>query len=227
MEVSSHALELRRVGGVAFDVAVFTNISQDHLNFHPDMHHYLRAKGRLFEELGSGGKAATAVVNVDDPAAAHIIAVNRGALLTYGVEPAADVRARDVETGLRGTRFVAATPARRRRGRSCRTSATFTCTTRWRRSAVGVRAAHRSRRHPPRAGGDAAGAGPLRAGRLRPGLRRRRRLRAQARRAGAPAAQRARRAAAPHHHRLRLRRRPRPRQAAGDGPHRGGAAATW
>ena len=111
MEVSSHALELRRVGGVAFDVAVFTNISQDHLNFHPDMHHYLRAKGRLFEELGSGGKAATAVVNADDPASARIIAVNRGALLTFGAERAADIRARQIESGLSGTRFVATTPA--------------------------------------------------------------------------------------------------------------------
>jgi len=110
MEVSSHALELRRVGGVAFDVAVFTNISQDHLNFHPDMHHYLRAKGRLFQELGSGGKSATAVVNIDDPASAHIIAVNRGALLTYGVSAAAAVRAHDMRTGLVGTRFRAATP---------------------------------------------------------------------------------------------------------------------
>ena len=110
MEVSSHALELRRVGGVAFDVAVFTNISQDHLNFHPDMHHYLRAKGRLFEELGSGGKAATAVVNLDDPQAAHIIAVNRGALLTYGLAAGAEVRAERVETGLFGARFAAHTP---------------------------------------------------------------------------------------------------------------------
>ena len=110
MEVSSHALELRRVGGVAFDVAVFTNISQDHLNFHPDMHHYLRAKGRLFEELGSGGKAATAVVNVDDPASAHIVTVNRGALLTFGVERAAAICARHIESGLSGTRFVATTP---------------------------------------------------------------------------------------------------------------------
>ncbi len=110
MEVSSHALELRRVGGVAFDVAVFTNISQDHLNFHPDMHHYLRAKGRLFEELGSGGKAATAVVNLDDPCAERIIEINRGALLTFAVEHPADVRARDIETGLAGTRFVASTP---------------------------------------------------------------------------------------------------------------------
>jgi UDP-N-acetylmuramoyl-L-alanyl-D-glutamate--2,6-diaminopimelate ligase len=111
MEVSSHALELRRVGGVAFDVAVFTNISHDHLNFHPDMHHYLRAKGRLFEELGSGGKAATAVVNADDAGGEHIMAINRGALLTFGVQATADVQARDVETGLHGTRFVAATPA--------------------------------------------------------------------------------------------------------------------
>jgi UDP-N-acetylmuramoyl-L-alanyl-D-glutamate--2,6-diaminopimelate ligase len=110
MEVSSHALELRRVGGVAFDVAVFTNISQDHLNFHPDMHHYLRAKGRLFEELGSGGKAATAVVNIDDPRSGHIIAVNSGALLTYGCSAAAAVRALQVETGLHGTHFLARTP---------------------------------------------------------------------------------------------------------------------
>ncbi len=111
MEVSSHALELRRVSGIGFDVAVFTNLSQDHLNFHPDMHHYLRAKGRLFEELGSGGKAATAVVNRDDPGGAHIIEVNRGALLTFGVEGPADVAARAVETGLAGTRFIATTPA--------------------------------------------------------------------------------------------------------------------
>jgi UDP-N-acetylmuramoyl-L-alanyl-D-glutamate--2,6-diaminopimelate ligase len=110
MEVSSHALELRRVAEVAFDVAVFTNLSHDHLNFHPDMHHYRRAKGRLFEELASGGKRGTAVVNADDPASEFIIGVNRGALLTYGVEHAADVRARDVRSGLRGTTFSAETP---------------------------------------------------------------------------------------------------------------------
>jgi hypothetical protein len=80
MEVSSHALELRRVAGIAFDVAVFTNISQDHLNFHPDMHHYLRAKGRLFEELGSGGKAATAVVNIDDPTDRAVLPIEAHAL---------------------------------------------------------------------------------------------------------------------------------------------------
>jgi UDP-N-acetylmuramoyl-L-alanyl-D-glutamate--2,6-diaminopimelate ligase len=110
MEVSSHALELRRVAEVEFDVAVFTNLSHDHLNFHPDMHHYRRAKGRLFEELASGGKRGTAVVNVDDAASEYIIGVNRGALLTYGVERAADVRADGVRAGLHGTTFSAQTP---------------------------------------------------------------------------------------------------------------------
>jgi UDP-N-acetylmuramoyl-L-alanyl-D-glutamate--2,6-diaminopimelate ligase len=110
MEVSSHALELRRVAEVEFDVGVFTNLSHDHLNFHPDLHHYRRAKGRLFEELATGGKRATAVVNVDDPASEYIISVNRGALLTYGVTVPAAVRARDVRTGLWGARFTADTP---------------------------------------------------------------------------------------------------------------------
>jgi len=110
MEVSSHALELRRVAAVEFDVAVFTNLSHDHLNFHPDMHHYRRAKGRLFEELASGGKRGTAVVNADDPHSGYIIDVNRGALMTYGVEHPARVRARDVSMTLRGVRFTAETP---------------------------------------------------------------------------------------------------------------------
>jgi len=110
MEVSSHALELRRVAEVAFDVAVFTNLSHDHLNFHPDLEHYRRAKGRLLAELASGGKRGTAVVNVDDPHADYMIGVNRGALLTYGVERAAAVRAHDVSMTLQGVTFTAATP---------------------------------------------------------------------------------------------------------------------
>jgi UDP-N-acetylmuramoyl-L-alanyl-D-glutamate--2,6-diaminopimelate ligase len=110
MEVSSHALELRRVAAVEFDVAVFTNLSHDHLNFHPDMHHYRRAKGRLFEELSSGGKRGTAVVNVDDEHSDYIIDVNRGALLTYGVTRDAMVRARGVSMTLAGVRFTAEGP---------------------------------------------------------------------------------------------------------------------
>lgn len=111
MEVSSHALELRRVGGIAFNVAAFTNLSQDHLNFHPDMHHYVRAKGRLFEELASGGKDATAVVNVDDPASEHILRVNRGSPLTYAIDDrSATIRAEGVRAALHGATFTARTP---------------------------------------------------------------------------------------------------------------------
>src|SRR5207248_2538050 len=62
MEVSSHALELRRTDGVHFGARVFTNLTQDHLDFHSDMEHYFLAKRRLFE--GQGGPA---IVNVDDP----------------------------------------------------------------------------------------------------------------------------------------------------------------
>ena len=63
MEVSSHALELRRVEGVRFASAVFTNLTQDHLDFHPTMEEYFGAKRRLFHELAP----AAQVVNVDDP----------------------------------------------------------------------------------------------------------------------------------------------------------------
>ena len=110
MEVSSHALALRRTDEIAFDVAVFTNLSHDHLNFHRDMEDYRRAKGRLFEGLGSGGKRGIAVVNADDPTSGYIIGVNRGDLLTYGIERSADVRAGDVRTSLRGVAFIADTP---------------------------------------------------------------------------------------------------------------------
>ena len=69
MEVSSHALALHRVDGVAFDVAVFTNLTQDHLDFHGTMEAYAKAKGRLFFELLAAGRkpGATAVLNADDP----------------------------------------------------------------------------------------------------------------------------------------------------------------
>lgn len=110
MEVSSHALELRRVAGVAFDVGVFTNLGRDHLNFHPDMHHYRRAKGKLFEELTSGGKDAVAIINLDDPAADYMMRVNRGRLLTYGTHERADVRVLQTRVTLQGISFVASTP---------------------------------------------------------------------------------------------------------------------
>jgi len=110
MEVSSHALALRRADGIAFDVGVFTNLSQDHLNFHTDMDDYARAKRRLFTMLGHHGKAATAVVNADDARASWILEACAATALTYAVQSPATVTARDLRLGLDGTRFVASTP---------------------------------------------------------------------------------------------------------------------
>ena len=77
MEVSSHGLELGRVAGCAFRVAAFTNLTQDHLDFHGDMRAYLASKARLFREHLAPG--ATAVINVDDPAGAEMCAIARDA----------------------------------------------------------------------------------------------------------------------------------------------------
>ncbi|MGE5541507.1 MAG: UDP-N-acetylmuramoyl-L-alanyl-D-glutamate--2,6-diaminopimelate ligase, partial [Bacillota bacterium] len=117
MEVSSHAIELDRVAGTEFDVAVFTNLTQDHLDFHPDMESYFGAKSRLFTGLGGTYYAApkqgkkAAVINVDDGYGARLARmVGRADLVTYGLSEAAAFRAEGVEIGPRGSRFRAITP---------------------------------------------------------------------------------------------------------------------
>jgi UDP-N-acetylmuramoyl-L-alanyl-D-glutamate--2,6-diaminopimelate ligase len=106
MEVSSHGLELGRVSGCAFRVAAFTNLSQDHLDFHGSMDAYLASKARLFRDhLGPG---AVAVVNVDDPAGEKILAVAREAgaeilRVARGAEARAELRLVQSEIRLAGT----------------------------------------------------------------------------------------------------------------------------
>ncbi len=102
MEVSSHALQLGRVGGIRYAVKVFTNLTQDHLDFHESMEAYFAAKRRLFDEPG------TAVVNVDDPYGRRIAA--EVDCLTFAIERDADFRARGVEFDLMGSRFTVDTP---------------------------------------------------------------------------------------------------------------------
>ncbi|MES1243010.1 MAG: UDP-N-acetylmuramoyl-L-alanyl-D-glutamate--2,6-diaminopimelate ligase [Acidobacteriota bacterium] len=104
MEVSSHALEMGRVAGAAFDAAVFTNLTRDHLDYHPDMESYFQAKRRLFGMLKPGGRA---VVNVEDEYGKRLAAEIPDAL-TFG--EGGDVRARDVEMTATGTRGVLVTP---------------------------------------------------------------------------------------------------------------------
>jgi UDP-N-acetylmuramoyl-L-alanyl-D-glutamate--2,6-diaminopimelate ligase len=104
MEVSSHALDLRRADAIHWDVAAFTNLTQDHLDFHADMEDYFRAKRRLFEV--ASGQGATLVACVDDPFGARL-AREFPTAVTVGIDaPDAAVRATDLRPGPHGTDFT-------------------------------------------------------------------------------------------------------------------------
>jgi UDP-N-acetylmuramoyl-L-alanyl-D-glutamate--2,6-diaminopimelate ligase len=107
MEVSSHALALKRVDGTRFAAAVFTNLTRDHLDFHEDMEAYFAAKRRLFEMLPDDSPG---VINADD-ARAPALAAACARPLTYGIQKPADVRPEELVMDLTGVRFTAATPA--------------------------------------------------------------------------------------------------------------------
>ena len=116
MEVSSHALALSRVDGLAFDVAVFTNLTQDHLDFHGTLDAYRQAKRRLFELLAASPKPSrTAVVNADDPAGRSMVDGLDVPVLAFGVGAGADVRAVEHESALDGIRMTVDTPRGRMR----------------------------------------------------------------------------------------------------------------
>ncbi|RJQ11616.1 MAG: UDP-N-acetylmuramoyl-L-alanyl-D-glutamate--2,6-diaminopimelate ligase [Bacillota bacterium] len=107
MEVGSHALALDRVTGFDFNIAVFTNLSQDHLDFHKDLESYFLAKARLFENLGRNGRGASgatrgiggddtkaAILNAEDPASGRLASIATAPVVTYGTDSSsADVRA--------------------------------------------------------------------------------------------------------------------------------------
>jgi len=103
MEVSSHALALNRVEGCGFRAAVFTNLTQDHLDFHHDMSNYFQAKASLFFRLDS---RAACVVNIDDPYGARLAQLLGDRAVTYGLNPGATVRAVEPGIGPRGTEFT-------------------------------------------------------------------------------------------------------------------------
>lgn len=112
MEVSSHALALSRVDGIAFDVAVFTNLTRDHLDFHVTMEAYRRAKARLFTLLaGSPKPRRRAVVNIDDPTGRSMVEGLDLEVMTYGLSSQADIRPREFISDLNGTRMRVRTPA--------------------------------------------------------------------------------------------------------------------
>ncbi len=114
MEVASHGIELKRVEGCAFDVGVFTNLTQDHLDFHGDMTRYWQTKKRLFTELlPAGAKAPRAVINRDNPHGRELARdmTERMPTLTFGFDVANDLWPTVEQSDLSGSRGVIHTPA--------------------------------------------------------------------------------------------------------------------
>jgi UDP-N-acetylmuramoyl-L-alanyl-D-glutamate--2,6-diaminopimelate ligase len=106
MEVSSHALSLRRVDGMTFAAGVFTNLTRDHLDFHADMDEYFRAKRRLFEMLP---REAPSLLNLDDPRGSALIDAG-GRPVTYAIGRAADITPGPLSFSLDGLTFDVRTP---------------------------------------------------------------------------------------------------------------------
>jgi UDP-N-acetylmuramoyl-L-alanyl-D-glutamate--2,6-diaminopimelate ligase len=113
LEVSSHALVLDRVRGCEVDLAIFTNLSPEHLNFHGTMDEYARAKARLFAMLSEPSPKRwprLGILNADDPASAVMLHHSAVPVRWYGLDNPADVMARDVLLGVRGATFTLVTP---------------------------------------------------------------------------------------------------------------------
>jgi len=108
LEISSHALDQRRADGLPLAVAVFTNLSREHMEYHPDMEHYRRAKLRLAELVRPGG---ICVVNADEPAWSELDPVH-ARRLTFGLVQEADVRAVELEASPGGSRWTLAAGGR-------------------------------------------------------------------------------------------------------------------
>jgi UDP-N-acetylmuramoyl-L-alanyl-D-glutamate--2,6-diaminopimelate ligase len=106
MEVSSHSLDQERIAGIEFAVGAFTNLTQDHLDYHKDMEKYRDAKLKLFERVTGDGRFT--VVNRDDASAGAFIQASRVRCITYGAE--GDCRAGDVHMDAHGSRFTAHSP---------------------------------------------------------------------------------------------------------------------
>ncbi|MCC6543369.1 MAG: UDP-N-acetylmuramoyl-L-alanyl-D-glutamate--2,6-diaminopimelate ligase [Nitrospirae bacterium] len=106
-EVSSHSLALSRVSGTFFSTAVFTNLTQDHLDFHTDMEDYYKAKSMLFSGLSLHH---TAVINSDDPYGSRLLETSKCRKYSYGLDSIADIRGENVSLTIDGIEFDLTTP---------------------------------------------------------------------------------------------------------------------
>jgi len=100
MEVSSHAIDQERVAGLDFDIAIFTNMSHDHLNYHGDMKTYIATKKRLFDNLK---KSAFAIVNMDDKRGSVMVQNTNAKVVSYALQTMADYKGKIIEQDLIGT----------------------------------------------------------------------------------------------------------------------------
>lgn len=105
MEVSSHALDLGRVAGCEFAAGIFTNLTQDHLDYHKTMEEYLNAKSRLFSNLKGKIQPKISILNGDDPAFSKLSQVSAAPVVSYGIYNSVDYRAENVEVTTEGVRF--------------------------------------------------------------------------------------------------------------------------
>lgn len=107
MEVSSHSLVENRVAGIEFDTVVFTNLTQDHLDFHGSMDNYLNAKCKLFDMVSRSGDKSNknAIVNVDDPHSDKILSHSTCNHITYSINKSSDLQAQNIAVHSNGTSF--------------------------------------------------------------------------------------------------------------------------
>ncbi|MDU5199514.1 MAG: UDP-N-acetylmuramoyl-L-alanyl-D-glutamate--2,6-diaminopimelate ligase, partial [Veillonella sp.] len=109
MEVSSHALALGRVSGVEYDTAVFTNLTQDHLDFHKTFENYLAAKCKLFEQVSKSNQIKSgkgAVINIDDAYGHRVVEKTTAPIITYSIDGSGTLNAHDVDMTPKSSRCL-------------------------------------------------------------------------------------------------------------------------
>lgn len=100
MEVSSHSLDLHRVDGINYNIGIFTNLTQDHLDYHKTMENYKLAKAKLFE------RCKASVINIDDEAGKFMVEKSKGKVITFGINNKADLQAENIHISSDGVSFT-------------------------------------------------------------------------------------------------------------------------
>ena len=107
MEVSSHALDQNRTEGINFHSAIFTNLTQDHLDYHKTLENYFQSKAKLFKGMS---QSSFAVINNDDSYGRRLKELTKAGIVTYGIENCADITARDIKFDASHAEFILSTP---------------------------------------------------------------------------------------------------------------------